>query len=178
MSGGSDAFRARRVESLALRVWDVVQWSLVSAFCLQRSVQIYFMGLHSDKGFGCDPHHHAPNSWRPPGILDEPGWIWVNLGDYLGVLYVTHRSFVPSYYVPRRTFLYIFIGNRVTHISHKLFRYRGLVYCNRCGSRSVHKLYKLGDPCEPATGYGKTNLDRIRLGLLPYNLNKWPEDDQ
>ena len=71
----------------------------------------------------------------------------------------------------------IHLGNRVTHHSHKLFKLKGLIYCNVCGCRSVTKLLGLGSPCAPPDTYGKGVLKAIRLGRLPHGLEKWPSDD-
>jgi len=67
------------------------------------------------------------------------------------------------------------IGNSVTHHSHKLHKYRGLVYCKRCGCRAGLSLRKLSKPCRPPTTYGATAIAAISAGKLPPRLSQWPE---
>ena len=61
----------------------------------------------------------------------------------------------------------IHLGNRVTHISHSLFKFRGIVFCNKCGTKGSAKLHKLSSPCLPPTQYGISNLKALRAGKLP-----------
>ncbi len=66
-------------------------------------------------------------------------------------------------------------GNAVTHVSHRLYTFNGLVYCNRCGCRAgVAGLRKLGHPCEQPTTYGKASLAALCAGKKPPGLVSWP----
>ena len=72
------------------------------------------------------------------------------------------------------------MGDHNTHPSHKLFTYRGLVYCDLCGNVASEQLHKLSKVClrHPNT-YGRTNLAALRQGKLPGQLNRnghWPAD--
>ncbi len=68
-------------------------------------------------------------------------------------------------------------GNRVTHHTHKLHMYRGLVYCNKCGCRcGPLGMKKLGRICVPPNGYGLASLCALREGKLPPNLSRWPDE--
>ena len=68
-------------------------------------------------------------------------------------------------------------GNRHTHHTHSLYKFRGLIFCNKCGSRSGRfGLKHLGAPCEPPNVYGLASLKALRNGLLPPNLTQWPDE--
>ena len=71
----------------------------------------------------------------------------------------------------------IHMNRRASHHTHKLFCYRGLVYCNICGCRATNQLRDLGNPCEPPTSYGLQSLTNIRRGKKPPNLTAWPDQD-
>ena len=72
----------------------------------------------------------------------------------------------------------VHIGNRFTHISHRLNRYRGLVYCRKCGCRAgKSRLGKLCEPCLPPTEYGQASILALLQGKLPPGLDKWPDCD-
>ena len=67
--------------------------------------------------------------------------------------------------VPLSSLLHI--GNSSVHSSHKLQMFKGLVYCNRCGSRATHHLRRLAFPCRPPGKHGRMTLKCIREGRLP-----------
>jgi len=73
----------------------------------------------------------------------------------------------------------VHMGNQVSHYTHHLFIYRGLVYCNVCGNRgSNDQLRKLARQCEgPSlpTSYGGIALAAIKGGRLPPRLDQWPD---
>ena len=65
----------------------------------------------------------------------------------------------------------------VNKCSHAIRVYRGLIFCNKCGSISRYsKLGNLATICEPPKEYGKGNLSRLSKGLLPINVDSWPSD--
>ena len=68
-------------------------------------------------------------------------------------------------------------GYSMTHHTHKLFAYKGFIYCNKCGCRAgCHVLKGLAHPCEPPTSYGAASLNALREGRLPPRLSHWPSD--
>ena len=69
------------------------------------------------------------------------------------------------------------VGNSMTHPSHKICIFRGLLFCKICGARGPSKLVNLSDPCEPAKAgsYGRANLNAIRQGKKPQGLSVWPD---
>ena len=70
----------------------------------------------------------------------------------------------------------IHMGSTSIHHSHKINTYRGLLYCQVCGSRGP-TLKKLALDCQPLGHYGRTNLLNISKGKLPIGLSKWPDQD-
>ncbi len=79
---------------------------------------------------------------------------------------------------PSRVDISIHHGNNNTHYSHSLCTYRGLLYCNVCGSRGGKWGFQhLSRQCVPPTQYGLASLKAIRDGRLPPNLPEWPEDE-
>ena len=68
------------------------------------------------------------------------------------------------------------IGNKFTHISHQLNKYRGLVYCRRCGCRAGSAVLRnLSERCKPPTSYGTLSIKALQDGRLPPNLSAWPD---
>ena len=74
-------------------------------------------------------------------------------------------------------FTNLHIGRQVAHHAHKLYSYKGLVYCNRCrcGAGS-HVLKELSELCTPPTSYGIESLNALRDRKLPPNLTHWPSE--
>ena len=71
----------------------------------------------------------------------------------------------------------IHIKSSTTHVTHKLYIFKGLVYCNVCGTRaSSSGLRDLSRPCHPPTSYGKQSLVALNKGKTPPNLTVWPCD--
>ena len=68
------------------------------------------------------------------------------------------------------------IGDNVTHFTHSLMLFRGLVYCGKCGAVGTFKLHKLARPCLPPTQAGINNIKAIRNNKLPLNVPAWPAD--
>ena len=70
------------------------------------------------------------------------------------------------------------VGKSFTHHSHKIRIYRGLCFCQVCGSRGPSKLVNLSDRCRPAIkgSYGYSNLVAIGNGRLPQGLASWPDN--
>ena len=70
------------------------------------------------------------------------------------------------------------IGTSLVHSTHKLNRYRGLIFCSKCGSLSQGEvLGKLSKTCQPPTPYGKRNLAHIYDNRPPPGVNHWPLSD-
>ena len=73
------------------------------------------------------------------------------------------------------------LGGFVLHPSHRLYSYRGLVFCNVCGFVASKVPKKLKLPCgqdlpQCPTLQGASNLDRLWKGLLPHCSPGWPAD--
>jgi hypothetical protein len=71
------------------------------------------------------------------------------------------------------------IGNKITHASHTLHIYRGLIYCCRCGARAgSNQIRKLAKVCETAASGspGRLVIDRINAGRKPSGVLKWPDE--
>ena len=67
-------------------------------------------------------------------------------------------------------------GKSVSHSSHELMNYRGLIYCNKCGARAGENQFRyLARQCEPPGNTGTLLLSRINSGQLPYGFSNWPE---
>ncbi len=67
------------------------------------------------------------------------------------------------------------IGNQVTHASHNIYSYKGLVFCMNCGYIASVKLVGLASKCNNTkTSKGQSNIDRIAKGLLPHGVHHWP----
>ena len=79
--------------------------------------------------------------------------------------------------VPIPTLQPIHLGNQLSHSSHTLFNYRGLVYCNKCGARSgKDQIRYLAKQCNPPTLAGSRTLADIQSDVLPAGLSEWPQD--
>ena len=80
---------------------------------------------------------------------------------------------IPVFYTHMRR------GRHNVHHTHKLYVYKGLPYCNKCGCRAGCNVLKgLAEPCQPPTDYGKASLCAIRDGRLPAGLTSWPSEPQ
>ncbi len=72
----------------------------------------------------------------------------------------------------------IHVGNRITHSSHDLCIFRGLISYNKCGSRGgTNSLVNLSAPCAPPTIYGLASLNALKEGRRPPNLEQWPGEE-
>ena len=69
------------------------------------------------------------------------------------------------------------IGKQVSHITHHLMTYKGLIYCKKCGGfTSTYKLHKLAKPCIPPTLTGLAALKAISCNRKPVGIQDWPSD--
>ena len=69
----------------------------------------------------------------------------------------------------------VHLGNRTSHSSHDLFKYRGIIYCNTCGARAgTNQIRNLGTQCEPPNEGGRRVLSAIKLGKMPPGITEWP----
>ena len=71
----------------------------------------------------------------------------------------------------------IHIGNRSSHFSHDLYKYKGLIYCNRCGAHGAKQFVLLANPCEAARTSGQRTLTCIEQDKIPIGYKKWPIDE-
>jgi hypothetical protein len=69
----------------------------------------------------------------------------------------------------------IHIGNNTIHVSHNLFKYRGLIYCLKCGALGTTQVRYLARPCQPPTVTGARNLQCLLAGKKPASISAWPE---
>jgi len=71
-------------------------------------------------------------------------------------------------------FEHVHVGKLDVHGSHALCVFRGIIFCNKCGSVSKRtKLGHLAQQCNAPTQAGRNNLDRIRSNRPPINM-EWP----
>ncbi len=74
-------------------------------------------------------------------------------------------------------FSHVHIGNQCAHVSHDLYIFCGLIYCNRCGVRSGRLGFKLlAKQCGPPSEYGLQSLNALKQRKKPPNLLHWPSD--
>ena len=72
----------------------------------------------------------------------------------------------------------IHIGNQIYHFSHKLVKYRGLIYCSKCGCRfGSNQMRGLSRQCHPPTEAGETLLKNVLENKLPAGLSVWADED-
>ena len=72
------------------------------------------------------------------------------------------------------------IGNKISHVSHILYSYRGVKYCSQCGYMAQKLMKSLAKPCHGLAGrsvHGQRILDAINSNTLPPGLDEWPEDN-
>ena len=69
----------------------------------------------------------------------------------------------------------IHIGNQTSHHTHDLYKYKGVVYCNKCGCYGVKKFTLLSKQCEAPKAAGERVLHCIEHDIPPGGLLSWPE---
>ena len=69
----------------------------------------------------------------------------------------------------------IHIGNNTIHVSHNLYKYRGLLYCLKCGALGTKQVRLLAKPCQPPTETGTRNIQYLLAGKKPAGILAWPE---
>ena len=67
------------------------------------------------------------------------------------------------------------LGKQKVHVSHHMYLYRGVSYCNRCGGLGVQKYHKLVKQCEPPTTSGLRVVSQINNGNKPLGISCWPD---
>ena len=65
----------------------------------------------------------------------------------------------------------IHIGKLISHVSHRMQSFQGVIYCTKCGSIGKHHFSNLAQVCSPPGEYGKSCLRHIRSGMLPPSLS-------
>ena len=58
----------------------------------------------------------------------------------------------------------IHIGNKSSHVSHDLYKYKQTIYCNNCGAHGSAKFVLLSKPCQAAKSAGLRTLSSINSG--------------
>ena len=71
--------------------------------------------------------------------------------------------------LPHNTFNIDFSGRSI-HVSHRMYVYRGVYYCNKCGSYARHKVRKLNSECLKPTQAGIKFLKDIDEGKVPEGI--------
>ena len=73
------------------------------------------------------------------------------------------------------------IGTQTIHSSHKVFTFKVLIHCQKCGGHAGtgHRIDKLSERCTPGETisqkrWGKQVVDNIQAGKLPHGVLKWP----
>ena len=71
----------------------------------------------------------------------------------------------------------IHLGNQISHISNKLVKFRGVIYCSACGGRfGSNQMRGLARQCAPPTDAGETLLKCMLDNKLPAGYTSWPEE--
>jgi len=73
------------------------------------------------------------------------------------------------------------IANTKTHPSHKIYSFRGGIFCNVCGCAARARLAGLAKPClgirrGPQKSHGQKVKENLARGELPPGMKEWPED--
>ena len=69
----------------------------------------------------------------------------------------------------------IHLGNQLSHSTHKMNSFRGLIYCSKCGARAgPNQIRYLARQCEPPSIAGQRTLNAIENGVLPQGYTEWP----
>ena len=74
----------------------------------------------------------------------------------------------------------VFVGSVELHESHVLSRFRGIVFCHRCGRAAVREPVLLGGECRGYRAHaGKYVIKRLMENppRLPQGIFEWPEDE-
>ena len=81
------------------------------------------------------------------------------------------------------TFEKLVVGRQEVHSTHKVYTYKGLMYCRKCGGHAGtgHIIQKLSKICKPVDSlpsskgrWGRAVIDAIQNGELPRGLSRWP----
>ncbi len=70
------------------------------------------------------------------------------------------------------------VCNKLSHISHAMYAYRGIKYCAHCGYMVRSVMHGLAQPCKGITQrsiHGQRVLDALAADLLPIGVTEWPE---
>ena len=62
---------------------------------------------------------------------------------------------------------FVQIGKLSIHHTHKVYSFKNIYYCIKCGSYASNKLRKLAAECKPRTSAGQLFLDKLNKGILP-----------
>ena len=70
-----------------------------------------------------------------------------------------------------------FVGLSRLDPSHTFWRYKGLIFCSRCGAWASRKAQHL-DACpqQPPSKFAAQSVPRLLRGDLPHGLSQWPEE--
>ena len=70
------------------------------------------------------------------------------------------------------------LAHHTAHVSHNLYYFRGIFFCNKCGHYGVNRFIKLIHPCDKPKhlSHGHKSLSALRNGRLPPGLTIWPKE--
>ena len=70
------------------------------------------------------------------------------------------------------------LAHHTAHVTHILYFFRGVIFCNKCGHYGVNRFIKLVHPCEKPKhlSHGHKSLAALRNGGLPPGLFDWPKE--
>ena len=64
----------------------------------------------------------------------------------------------------------IHMGNQVSHVSHSLYKFKDVIYCNKCGAMGKDHFVLLSKQCQSPGLAGERFLRSVQNGLLPKRL--------
>ncbi|MDP6586649.1 MAG: hypothetical protein QF535_18485 [Anaerolineales bacterium] len=63
-------------------------------------------------------------------------------------------------------------GNNSSHVSHDLYNYKGLIYCNKCGAYGIEHFCNIANECPGQTQAGARLRKKIDNGILPTQISR------
>ena len=70
----------------------------------------------------------------------------------------------------------IHIGDNTIHATHRLSKYKGLIYCKTCWALDINQARYLAELCQPPKVTGLRNVMYMAAGKKPAGMSKWPEE--
>jgi len=63
-------------------------------------------------------------------------------------------------------------GNSSSHVSHDLYNYKGLIFCNKCGAYGIEHFCNIANECPGQTQAGARLRKKIDSGILPTQISR------